>query len=184
MRSGSRPRLSRAHHSPRTGTQSEKREQSEKLRCISGGSKVVKSRVGRTQIFIFTRYFNIFSSFVAARGVDDVVVAQAQTLPREHAPNASSRGTVVEAQVRLAKSEIEPVILAPSSFPLHFGGGGRAVRGQQWRGARRRRPRKAASRVDAAHDARGLQPVHLRQRRRRVVALSVRCAHPICRAMK
>jgi len=86
--------------------------------------------VGRTQIFIFTRYFNIFSSFVAARGVDDVVVAQAQTLPREHAPNASSRGTVVEAQVRLAKSEIEPVILAPSSFPLHFGGGGRAVRGQ------------------------------------------------------
>ena len=51
-------------------------------------------------------------------------------MPLEPAPNASSRGTVVEAQVRLAKSQIEPVILAPSSFPLHFGGGGRAVRGQ------------------------------------------------------
>ena len=115
----------------------------------------------------------------------DVVVAQAQTLPREHAPNASSRGTVVEAQVRLAKSEIEPVILAPSSFPLHFGGGGRAVRGQQWRGARRRRPRRAASRVDAAHDARGLQQQHLRQRQQGDVRPnSVRCAYPICRAMK
>ena len=39
-------------------------------------------------------------------------------MPLEPAPNASSRGTVVEAQVRLAKSEIEPVILAPSLFPL------------------------------------------------------------------
>ena len=52
-------------------------------------------------------------------------------MPLEPAPNASSRGTVVEAQVRLAKSKIEPVILAPSSFPLYFGGGGErtAVRG-------------------------------------------------------
>ena len=106
-------------------------------------------------------------------------------MPLEPAPNASSRGTVVEAQVRLAKSQIEPVILAPSSFPLHFGGGGRAVRGQQWRGARRRRPRKAASRVDAAHDARGLQQQHLRQRQQGDVRPnSVRCAYPICRAMK
>ena len=63
--------------------------------------------------------------------MDDVVVAQAQTLPREHAPNACSRDTLVAAQVRLAKSETEPVILAPSSFALYFGGGGErtAVRG-------------------------------------------------------
>ena len=107
----------------------------------------------------------------SADAAEDDVAVETRITPLEPAPNASSRGTVAEAQVRLAKSKIEPVILAPSSFPLHFGGGGRAVRGQQWRGARRRRPRRAASRVNAAHDARGLQPVHLRQRRRRDVAL-------------
>ena len=89
-------------------------------------------------------------------------------MPLEPAPNASSRGTVVEAQVRLAKSEIEPVILAPSLFPLHFGGGGErtAVRAMA-AGARRRRPRRAASRADAAHDARGLPQEDLRQREER-----------------
>ena len=41
-------------------------------------------------------------------------------MPREPAPDARPRGTATEAQVRLEKAEIEPVILAPSSFPLHF----------------------------------------------------------------
>ena len=70
------------------------------------------------------------SSAIAVAAEDDVAV-ETRITPLEPAPNASSRDTVVEAQVRLAKSEIEPVILAPSSFALHFGGGGErtAVRG-------------------------------------------------------
>ena len=74
----------------------------------------------------------------SADAAEDDVAVETRIMPLEPAPNASSRGTVVEAQVRLAKSKIEPVILAPSSFPLYFGGGGErtAVRGQQWRGAR------------------------------------------------
>ena len=70
------------------------------------------------------------TSAIAVAAEDDVAV-ETRIMPLEPAPNASSRGTATEAQVRLAKSEIEPVILAPSSFALHFGGGGErtAVRG-------------------------------------------------------
>ena len=50
----------------------------------------------------------------------DVVVPATLTMPREHAPDAGSRGTARRAQGRLGKAEIEPVVLAPSSFSLHF----------------------------------------------------------------
>ena len=48
----------------------------------------------------------------------DVVVPATLTMPREPAPDARPRGTATEAQVRLEKAEIEPVILAPSSLAL------------------------------------------------------------------
>ena len=50
----------------------------------------------------------------------DVVVPATLTTPREHAPDAGPRGTATEAQVQLEKAEIEPVMLATSSFPLYF----------------------------------------------------------------
>ena len=50
----------------------------------------------------------------------DVVVPATLTTPREHAPDAGPRGTATEAQVRLEKAEIEPVMLAPYSFPLYI----------------------------------------------------------------
>ena len=49
----------------------------------------------------------------SADAAEDDVAVETRIMPLEPAPNASSRGTVVEAQVRLAKSKIEPVILAP-----------------------------------------------------------------------
>ena len=84
------------------------------------------------------------------------------------APHVSRRIRILTVQVRLEKAGIEPVILAPSLFPLYFGGGGErtAVRAMAV-GARRRRPRRAASRADAAHDARGLPQEDLRQREER-----------------